>query len=73
VSAPALAPLIVLLAILTIDLWVYADARKRRDNDRPVVAAIGSLRIDTPEAWLAGCLLLSIVFIPLYLAARDDA
>jgi hypothetical protein len=29
VSAPALAPLIVLLAILTIDLWVYADARKR--------------------------------------------
>lgn len=72
-SGSALVPLIVLLAILTIDLWVYNDARARRDNGRPVVAAIGSLRIDNPEAWLAGCLLLSIVFIPLYLAARDDA
>jgi hypothetical protein len=65
-------PLIVLLAILTIDVWIYTDARNRRDNHRPVVAALGSLRVDTPEAWLAGCLLLSIVFIPLYLAARDD-
>jgi hypothetical protein len=72
VSAWALAPLVVLLAILAIDLWVYGDARERRDSGRPVVAAIGSLIIDTPEAWLAGCLVLSIVFIPLYLAARDD-
>jgi hypothetical protein len=72
VSAPALLPLIVLLAILAIDLWVYSDARQRRDIGRPVVGAIGSLRIDTPEAWLAGCLLLSIVFIPLYVAARND-
>jgi hypothetical protein len=73
VSAPALLPLTVLLAIVTIDLWVYTDARKRRDNGRPVVVAIGSLTIDSPEAWLAGCLLLSILFTPLYLAARNDA
>jgi hypothetical protein len=67
VYALALLPLVVLLAILAIDLWVYDDAKKRRDSRRPVVAAIGPLRIDTPGAWLAGCLVLSIVFIPLYL------
>jgi hypothetical protein len=72
VSDPALFPLIIPRAFLTIDLWVYNDARKRRDDGRPVMAAIGSLRFDTPEAWLAGCLLLSIVIIPLYFAARDD-
>ena len=71
-STPALAPLAVLLAILAIDLWVYNDARERRDNGRPVVAVIGSLTVNTPGAWLAGCLVLSIVFIPLYLAARED-
>jgi hypothetical protein len=73
VSAPALVPLAVLLTILAVDLWIYNDARERRDDGRPVVAALGSLTIDTPAAWLAGCLVLSIVFIPLYLAARDDA
>lgn len=71
--ALALLPLVVLLAILAIDLLVYDDAKKRRDSRRPVVAAIGSFRIDTPEAWLAGCLVLSIVFIPLYLAARAQS
>ena len=71
-SAPTLVPLGVLLAILAIDLWIYNDARAHRADGRPVVAMLGSLTIDTPEAWLAGCLLLSIVFIPLYLAARDD-
>jgi hypothetical protein len=73
VSALALLPLVVLLAILAIDLLVYDDAKKRRDSRRPVVAAIGPLRIDTPEAWLAGCLVLSIVFIPLYLTARAQS
>jgi hypothetical protein len=72
VSAAALVPLVVLLALVTIDLWIYSDARARREEGRPVVAAIGSFTIDTPEAWIAGCLLLSIVFIPLYFMARED-
>jgi hypothetical protein len=68
----ALVPLLAVLLIVTIDLWVYDDARKRRDRGRPVVAAIGSLIVDTPEAWLAGCLVLSIIFVPLYMRARGD-
>ena len=30
---------------------------------------IGSLRLENPEAWFLGCLLLWVVFVPLYLTA----
>lgn len=66
-----LAPTVVLLAILTVAMWVYRDAREHRDSGRPVAITIGSLTIDTPEAWLTGCLVFSIVFIPIYLVARQ--
>lgn len=35
------------------------------------MVTIGSITIDAPETWLAGCLVLSVVFIPLYFVARD--
>ena len=70
-SATALAPVILLLVILTVDVWVYKDARERRDSGRTVVVTIGSITIDTPEAWLAGCVVVSLMFIPLYLVARE--
>ena len=37
----------------------------------PVVASIGSLILETPTAWTIACLLLWIVFFPMYLAARS--
>jgi hypothetical protein len=70
-SATVLAPVILVLVILAVDLWIYKDAKARSGSGRPVFVRIGSITIDTPDAWLAGCLLLSLVFIPLYLLARD--
>ena len=66
----ALGPIVVLLAILAIDLWVYADARRSAAQGAPVVARIGSLAVETPETWFLGCLVLFIFFFPLYMMSR---
>jgi hypothetical protein len=71
-SASALVPVLVLLAILAADLWVYADARAHRDRGTLVVFSSGSLRVDTPAAWFLGCLILWIVFFPIYIKSRDQ-
>ncbi|MFD2763691.1 hypothetical protein [Micromonospora eburnea] len=68
VPAPAVA-ILVLLVVLALDAWVYTDARERLRRGSPVSVAIGSLRIETPEAWFLGCVILWVVFFPLYLAA----
>src|SRR5664280_451777 len=66
----ALVPLVVLLAILAIDLSVYADARRWAAQGAPVVARIGSFAVETPETWFLGCLVLFILFFPLYMVSR---
>ncbi len=66
----ALASLLVVLLVLSLDSWVYADARQREAARRPVVFRAGSLVIDSPMAWFLGCLLLFVVFLPLYITSR---
>jgi hypothetical protein len=66
----ALVPLLVLLAVLAIDLWVFTDARAQSKRGTPVVVSLGFLRVDTPAAWFFGCLLLWILFFPLYITNR---
>ncbi|MEU8259298.1 hypothetical protein AB0C02_01555 [Micromonospora sp. NPDC048999] len=62
-------PIVVLVVVLALDAWVYTDARERMRRGSPVSVSIGSLRIETPQAWFLGCLVLWVVFFPLYLAA----
>ena len=69
-SASASAPILVLLLVVATDLWVYADAKAHRERGTPVVFSAGSLKVDTPAAWFVGCLLLWIVFFPLYTTRR---
>jgi hypothetical protein len=64
------ASLLALLIVVATDAWVYADAKSRADGRNPVVASLGSLEISAPAAWFLGCLVLWIVFFPLYLVAR---
>jgi hypothetical protein len=71
-SVIALAPILVLSVVVAIDLWVYADARALSERGTPVVFSTDFLTVDTPAAWLIGCLLLSIVFLPLYIAIRGN-
>jgi hypothetical protein len=66
----ALIPALVLLVILAIDLWVYADAKQRANEGAPVVVRIGAFVLETPEKWLVGCLVLWIFFFPLYVVSR---
>lgn len=66
----ALVPLVV---VLVADVWVYTDARARRGTGHEPGVRIGALRIDSPEAWAIGCLVLFVVAFPTYLVARREA
>lgn len=66
-SAGLLAPLLLLVIICATDAWVYTDARARAERGRPVSFSLGSFVINTPGAWLLACLILWVVFFPLYL------
>jgi hypothetical protein len=61
--------ILVLLVVLAIDAWVYADAKERLRRGNPVSVSLGSFRVETPEAWFLGCLIIWVVFFPLYLTA----
>lgn len=69
-SVVDLIPIVPLIAWLAACLWVYRDAKTNAAAGTPVYLQIGSLRIDTPEAWAMACTALLFVFMPLYFAAR---
>ena len=69
VPSTALTAIFVLFVVLAVDGWVYADARERQRRGNHVTVALGSIRVETPEAWFLGCLILWVVFVPLYLTA----
>lgn len=69
-SATALVPILVLLVLLAADRWVYVDAKAHAERGTPVVFSTPAFKVDTPAAWALGCLILSILFLPLYLASR---
>jgi hypothetical protein len=70
VPATALAPVLVVVVIVAIDLWVYADAKRYADHGTPVVFRAGNFVVDTPATWFVGCLILGLIFFPLYIANR---
>ena len=62
------------LAVLVVgmtSLWVLADAQSRLKAGRPVSVTIGGRTVDRPEVWAALCLLVVVLFLPLYLVARS--
>lgn len=65
-------PLLAVAALVAVCTWVYRDASANAAAGTPVYLRVGTLRIDTPEAWAIGCALFSVVFLPLYLAARSS-
>ena len=67
----ALAPILPLLVVLASDLWVYANARANDERGTPVVMRMGTFTVDTPTAWFLACVLLWVVFFPLYLVAHN--
>ena len=70
-SSSSLVPLVLLAVLLLTVGWVYQDATSHAEAGEPVLFWSGSLRVETPAAWAAFCLLLWVVFFPLYLRARQ--
>ena len=46
------------------------DAKTQAEHGVPVAFTWGSFKVDTPTEWFVACLLLSILFIPLYFFGR---
>ncbi|GAA2495016.1 hypothetical protein [Terrabacter carboxydivorans] len=67
---PLVGALVVVLGVVALSLWVLDDARTRLAQRRPVVVTLGRLTVDRPEVWAALCLLVVVLFLPLYLVAR---
>jgi hypothetical protein len=62
----------VLVFVVATSVWVYGDAKAYWQRGTPVVFSTDSFRVDTPDAWFLGCVLLWILFFPLYVTRRDQ-
>ena len=67
----AVVPMVAVAVLLAVCSWVYRDASANAAAGTPVYLQIGTLRIDTPQAWAVSCACFFVVFVPLYLAARN--
>jgi hypothetical protein len=65
-----LVPVAVVVFVAGVDLWVLADARRWARRGTPVVSRVGPFTIETPETWAAACLLMFVIFVPIYAVAR---
>ena len=65
-----LGPAVLAGMVACLDLWIFIDARRWAKRGTPVVFRFGSLTIGTPEAWTVACLLLFVIFMPIYMVAR---
>jgi hypothetical protein len=70
-SPMLITPFVFLAAVLLTVGWVHQDAARHVSDGEPVVLRAGSLRVETPAAWAALCLVLWVFFFPLYLRARQ--
>jgi hypothetical protein len=71
VGLSELLPIVVLIALVSLDLWVYADAKAHLERGTPIVFWTQTFSVETPATWFLACLLLSVIFIPLYISMRS--
>lgn len=69
----ALVPLLLVGALVVCVAWVLRDARAHTVAGRPVVVRFGTVQIEQPEVWAGACLLVWVLFFPLYLKARSES
>lgn len=66
-----LAPIFVIAVVLAVDLWVYVDAKRWADAGTPVTLRVGGIVVDKPVTWFLACLVLWIIFFPMYMVSRS--
>lgn len=64
------APLIIACIIAGTAVWVLFDARQWAKQGTPVVFQLGPFTIEKAETWATACLLLFVIFTPIYVTAR---
>lgn len=69
-SPTLLGPLVLLALLLLTVAWVYQDATTHAEDGERVVLWTPAFRLESPAAWAAVCLVLWVLFFPLYLRAR---
>jgi hypothetical protein len=72
-GSTALVVLVPIVLVIGADIWVYVDARSHQGSGREPGVRIGSLQVESPEAWALGCLVLFVIVFPMYLIARREA
>ena len=72
-STVSSAPIFVVLVLVGVSLWVFRDAGAQAERGRPVRFAAGSIEVSTPVVWAVGCLVLCVIFMPLYITCRRQA
>lgn len=55
---------------MCVDLWVLSDAQRLARQGTPVVVRFGPCTIATPQAWTVACLVVFVIFVPVYAVAR---
>ncbi len=66
-----LIPVLAIVVVAATDVWVYVDAQRCAAAGSPVYLRIGGFAIDTPVAWLVGCVVLWIFLFPMYVVSRS--
>jgi hypothetical protein len=69
-AATWFAPAVLAVLVVATDVWVFQDARTRSEKGTPVSFTAGEVTMESPAAWLLRCLLIWLIFVPLYLRAR---
>ncbi len=69
-AAAAFAPILILVAVLASDLWVYLDESAQCKRGTPIVFSYGMFKLDSPRRWIGACLIFWILFFPLYVVGR---
>ena len=69
-TAVSLVPILLVVVVAVTALWVYQDASAFEQRGAPVYFSVGGIEISTPAVWSVGCLVLWVVFLPLYVTCR---
>ncbi|NUP50144.1 MAG: hypothetical protein HOW97_22960 [Catenulispora sp.] len=72
-SAVTLVPIFLVVVVVVSALWVYQDASAHEERGAPVYFSAGTIEISSPTVWSVGCLVLWVVFLPLYVTCRRAA
>ena len=65
-----LLPILVVIGVVMSATWVHYDKVAQCQRGSAVTFSFGTFHLDTPGGWFGACLVLWLIFFPLYLPGR---